>query len=154
MTIKPFSGEKSADGKQLLRIFVRHSKIKRWSDSESVEVAVLHLNGPAEVWDSEQVERGKIRLDATWAQWKEAFIQWFVNVETTDEVIDQLLNLKLKKHELVEDFRTRVQDLVRKGGKELPVDVISGVFKKGLQSSFRLELEIKGFYRSKVRSKR
>jgi len=142
LTIKPFSGEKASNASQWLRIFERHSKINGWSDARAVEVAVLYLYGPAEIWCSEQLDREKIRPDATWAQWKEAFTKRFVNVETTGEVIDQLLEVQQGKYESVEDYGTRVQDLVRKVGTGLPANVVLGVYKKGLHSNYRLELEM------------
>ena len=106
-----------------------------------VEEAISYLFGAAEQWHTDEDERERIRSDATWAQWKTAFIGKYVEVETAMELLESLLQVHQEKGESVDEYGTRVKDLVRKVGREASTGVVLVVFKKGLLPSYQKELE-------------
>ena len=136
-----FDGSKKCDGAQWLRVFERLSGRMKLTDAEMVEDAVCLLKGAAEKWYTDELDRGKVSPVASWAQWKRAFIGKYVEVETIDELMDQLLVVQQGKVESVEDYGTRVTDLARKVGSEVTPRLVLSVFKKGLQQTYQVELE-------------
>jgi hypothetical protein len=106
------------DAAQWLRIFERNAKRQGVPEAEMVEEAISYLVGDAEQLYTDEVERERIRPDATWAQWKTAFIGKYVEVETAMELLESLLQVHQEKGESVDEYGTRGKDLVRKVGRE------------------------------------
>ena len=138
---QPFSGDKVMDAAQWLRIFERNAKRQGVPEAEMAEEAISYLVGAAEQWYTDECERERIRPEATWAQWKIAFVGKYVEVETAMELLESLLQVNQEKGESVEEYGTRVKDLVRKVGREASTGVVLVVFKKGLLPSYQMELE-------------
>ena len=64
-----------------------------------------------------------------------------MEVETAMKLLESLLHVHQEKGEPVDEYGTRVKDLVRKVGREASTSVVLVVFKKGLLPSYQTELE-------------
>ena len=141
--MKDFSGTKSEDAAQWVRIFERHASRQEWSDAETLSEAVSYFRSDAERWYIHDLKKHEPENLTTWTILKELFNKKYIEVDSPMEQLKTLLNVKKSKNEILTEYVTRVQDLARHLGSLATPETVLVSFKSGLEARYLLEVEEK-----------
>ena len=141
--LQDFSGTKSEDAAQWVRIFERHASRQEWTDAETLSEAVSYFRSDAERWYTHELEKHGPENLTTWTALRELFTKKYIKVDTPMEQLKTLLNVKKSKDETLTEYVTRVQDLARRLGSLATPETVLVSFKNGLEARYLLEVEEK-----------